>query len=71
MSAKLDTVLARTGEQGVALAAECHPDLVLLDLGLPGEDGFSICRQLRANYANPILILTARDSDIRPAFETW
>ena len=40
------------------------PDLVILDLGLPGEDGFSVCRQLRPAYSNPILILTARDDDI-------
>jgi two-component system OmpR family response regulator/two-component system response regulator RstA len=39
------------------------PDLVILDLGLPGQDGFSVCRQLRPNYENPILILTARDND--------
>lgn len=41
-----------------------NPDLVILDLGLPGQDGFSICRELRPRYANPILILTARDSDV-------
>jgi DNA-binding response OmpR family regulator len=40
------------------------PDLLILDLGLPGQDGFSICRQLRPMYRNPILILTARDNDI-------
>jgi DNA-binding response OmpR family regulator len=39
------------------------PDLIILDLGLPGQDGFSVCRQLRPSYENPILILTARDND--------
>jgi DNA-binding response OmpR family regulator len=41
-----------------------QPDLVILDIGLPGEDGFSLCRRLRASYRQPILILTARDNDI-------
>lgn len=41
-----------------------HPDLIILDIGLPGEDGFSLCRRLRPAYQQPILILTARDNDI-------
>lgn len=41
-----------------------RPDLVILDIGLPGEDGLSLCRRLRPAYAQPILILTARDNDI-------
>jgi DNA-binding response OmpR family regulator len=41
-----------------------NPDLVILDIGLPEEDGFSVCRRLRPGYANPILILTARENDI-------
>jgi len=40
------------------------PDAIILDLGLPGKDGFGVCKQLRPEYANPILILTARDNDI-------
>jgi DNA-binding response OmpR family regulator len=40
------------------------PDLVILDLMLPGQDGFAICRALRPAYSNPIVILTARDNDI-------
>ena len=51
-----DRVLERVQEEGA--------DLVILDLGLPGRDGFSVCRELRAIGNVPILILTARDNDI-------
>ncbi len=40
------------------------PDLIILDLMLPGEDGLSICRRLRANSDVPILMLTAKNDDI-------
>ena len=57
------TTTAR-GDQVVDQVQRETPDLIILDLGLPGQDGFSICRQLRLKYASPILILTARDNDI-------
>ncbi|KRV74595.1 response regulator [Pseudomonas citronellolis] len=41
-----------------------RPDLVVLDLMLPGEDGLSICRRLRPDYDGPILMLTARTDDM-------
>jgi two-component system OmpR family response regulator/two-component system response regulator RstA len=51
------------GDAVVAAVRRVRPDLVILDLGLPGQDGFSVCRQLRPIYEQPILILTARDND--------
>src|SRR6202045_4234152 len=56
--------VASRGDEVIATVGREPPDLVILDLGLPGEDGFTVCRQLRLLYTNPILILTARDSDI-------
>ncbi|MET0969541.1 MAG: response regulator transcription factor [Tardiphaga sp.] len=50
---EMDTVLDRQ-----------HVDLVLLDIMLPGEDGFSICRRLRANSQIPIIMVTARGEDV-------
>ena len=57
------TAVAR-GDRVLDLVRESPPDIIILDLGLPGEDGFAVCRQLRPAYQNPILILTARDNDI-------
>lgn len=56
--------VANQGEGVVARIERDAPDLVILDLGLPDTDGLNICRQLRPAYTNPILILTARESDI-------
>lgn len=41
-----------------------QPDLVILDLMLPGEDGLSVCRLVRPYYRGPIIMLTARDDDL-------
>ncbi len=48
----------------VAKSVEKHsPDLIILDLMLPGKDGFSICRDLRPEFSKPILMLTAKSTD--------
>jgi DNA-binding response OmpR family regulator len=52
------------GLAGLQAARRSHPDLVLLDLMLPGLDGFEVCRILRQEMNIPILILTARDDEI-------
>jgi DNA-binding response OmpR family regulator len=57
------TIVSR-GDEVVERVHSDNPDLVILDLGLPGEDGLSICKRLRPAYTAPILILTARDNDI-------
>ena len=55
---------ARDGKSAVAAVAERRPDLVLLDVMMPGEDGFVTCRNLRRRDRElPILFLTALDSE--------
>ena len=57
-------VLAATdGRAGLVLHDAEHPDLVVLDLMLPGLDGWQVCRRIRAQASTPILMLTARESE--------
>ncbi|OPZ72955.1 MAG: Response regulator MprA [Firmicutes bacterium ADurb.Bin456] len=53
--------VAGGGEEGLRLAASWLPDLVLLDVLMPGLDGWEVCRRLRAAGSVPVLMLTARD----------
>jgi DNA-binding response OmpR family regulator len=54
--------VAPDGESGLAAARDSPPDLILLDLMLPGIDGLTVCRRIRAAGDVPVLILTARDA---------
>jgi len=56
--------LAADGKGMWALLKTTQPDLVILDVMLPGEDGISLCRTLRARLDVPIIMLTARSADI-------
>lgn len=56
-----EVMIAEDGEQGLKKAETEEPDLVVLDLMLPGIDGLEVCRQLRNNGDIPILMLTAKD----------
>jgi DNA-binding response OmpR family regulator len=53
----------RTGEEAVAELRRHPVRLVVLDVGLPGIDGFEVCRQMRAQSSVPIVMLTARDEE--------
>ena len=55
--------LATTGEEALTEAAARPPDLVLLDLGLPGMDGVDVIRGLRVWTSVPIIVLSARHND--------
>lgn len=59
-----DTLEAYDGPTGLQLALEQNPSLILLDLMLPGMDGFDVCRRVRESGAStPILMLTAREEE--------
>jgi two-component system KDP operon response regulator KdpE len=62
---------ADTGERGLAMVSSHHPDVVLLDLGLPDLDGIEVTRRLREWTSTPIIILSARgqDQDKVPALD--
>lgn len=59
-----EPIVAGDGNSAIAKAREIHPDLILLDIMLPGKDGFEVCRVLRQEMNTPILMLTARDEEI-------
>lgn len=59
----LQVSLEGDGAQAAQRIVDEQPDLVILDLMLPGEDGLSICRKVRDHYDGPILMLTARTDD--------
>lgn len=55
--------LAATGEEALGLAARHHPDVVILDLGLPGIDGVTVIEGLRGWTYMPVIVLSARDAE--------
>ncbi|MEK1940297.1 MAG: response regulator [Pseudomonas sp.] len=60
----LKVAIESDGGKAAARILRDQPDLVVLDLMLPGEDGLSICRKVRGSYHGPILMLTARSDDM-------
>jgi DNA-binding response OmpR family regulator len=61
--AGFETITAHDGLDGLALWQEENPDLIVLDLNLPGLDGLSVCRRIRAESQTPIVILSVRGGE--------
>src|SRR6185436_20626055 len=56
--------VAHDGDSALTLAREVDPDVVILDIGLPGVDGIEVCRQLRVFSDAYVIMLTARDTEL-------
>src|SRR5215207_2602238 len=59
-----DVVLASTGDDAITVAAREQPNIIVLDVMLPGLDGFEVCRRIRSESSVPILMLTARTEEV-------
>ncbi len=59
-----DVLAAATGEEGLEMLRANTPDILVLDLMLPGIDGYEVCRRVRAAGSVPIIMCTARNDDI-------
>lgn len=57
-------VCAYNGDEALKKVEEDQPDLMLLDIMLPNKDGMEVCREIRKKYDFPIIMLTAKDSEI-------
>jgi two-component system response regulator VicR len=62
--ANYEVFVARDGEEALSKARQEQPDLIILDLMLPRMDGLEVCRSLRRERDVPIIMLTARDSEV-------
>jgi DNA-binding response OmpR family regulator len=59
-----DTATADNGKEGLKLALNSNPDIILLDVMLPGKNGYEICNELRQRHSNvPIIMITAKDEE--------
>ncbi|KGD73072.1 transcriptional regulator [Tatumella morbirosei] len=59
-----DVVVETRGDRAEQRIVEENPDLVMLDIMLPGKDGMTLCRDLRSRWSGPIVLLTSLDSDM-------
>ena len=72
-SRKFTVTVAHTGETALSIAKACYPNLIILDLMLPGMQGEAVCQELKHSYDTrlrniPVLILTGKTSDVDHVF---
>ncbi|ELY5852392.1 two-component system response regulator RstA [Cronobacter malonaticus] len=60
----IDVIVESRGDRAEAVIERENPDLVLLDIMLPGKDGMTLCRDLRTRWQGPVVLLTSLDSDM-------
>lgn len=63
-SNEYQVAIEENGNRVIRQAQNLNPALIILDLMLPGKDGLTLCKELRPQFKGPILMLTARDSDL-------
>jgi DNA-binding response OmpR family regulator len=59
-----EVVIANNGIDAIHLAHRHHPDLAILDITMPGMDGLEVCSRLRHELGTPVILLTARDTEV-------
>ncbi len=62
---------AKTGEEALEKLRDYHPDLVLLDMNMPGMGGLAACREIRAGTGVGIIMLTVRNTESRQSAKRW
>ena len=58
-----EVIEARNGEEAIATVIRDRPDLILLDVNMPGMGGFEVCSKIRLSFSGPIIMVTVRNSE--------
>lgn len=64
--AEFTAITAANGEEALEAVRSQSPDLVILDIMMPGKDGYEVCREIQASAPTPVIFLTARDDEVEP-----
>jgi DNA-binding response OmpR family regulator len=58
-----DVIEANSGKEAITAVVREHPDLILLDVNMPGMSGFEACNKIRMSFGGPIIMVTVRDEE--------